>query len=231
MTTTVESFFVSGLMVRGFLLNNQLTDFSFENVDEAGTPIANRVQAGKRPRSSMSPTIVLDSAGKLAYLAGSPGGSRIIGYTTESLMLMMDFGFNPQEAANTPHFQNRNGPTEIEASKPGLTTDYDFDALVTALTLLNHTVQESGGETSGLSLVAVTADGFLGGADPRRDGTAGGRMDNGTMAINAPVTAAPVAVLPTTAAPTTGAPTSGAASLSACLFGAGMIALHVAVLF
>ena len=81
MTTTVDGYFGSGLMVRGFLLNNDITDFSFEPVDASGTPIANRVQPNKRPRSSMSPTIVLNNDdGSLAYLTGSPGGSRIIGY-------------------------------------------------------------------------------------------------------------------------------------------------------
>lgn len=197
MTTTIESFFGSGLMVRGFLLNNQLTDFSFENTDEAGIPIANRVQPGKRPRSSMSPTIVLDKAGNLAFLAGSPGGSRIIGYTSEALMLMIDYGFDPQEAANTPHFQNRNGPTELETPTPGITTDYDFNALSAELTALNHEVEMRGGETSGLSIVQVTMDGYLGGADPRRDGSAGGRSSNMAAPTAAPVEPAPVTPGPT----------------------------------
>lgn len=252
MTTTVESYFGSGLMVRGFLLNNQLTDFSFENVNESGTPIANRVQPGKRPRSSMSPTIVLDSTGEVAFLAGSPGGSRIIGYTSEALMLMMDFGYNPQQAANTPHFQNRNGATEIEPPKVGITTTYNFEALMAALAVLNHTVEERGGETSGLSLIEVMTDGFLGGADPRRDGTAGGRMDNGTMATVAPAatatpgTMAPVEVGPATAtpvttapvmmtstAPTTGAPTSAVTMHDASHFAVflGIVALCAANLF
>lgn len=177
MTTTVESFFGSGLMVRGFLLNNQLTDFSFEATDEEDTPIANRVQPKKRPRSSMSPSIVFDKSGDVAYLAGSPGGSRIIGYTAEALVSMIDFGLDPQEAANLPHFQNRNDLTELEAPVAGVTSDYDFEALSEALTKLNHNVTETGGETSGLSLIQVTDEGFLGGADPRRDGTAGGRME------------------------------------------------------
>jgi gamma-glutamyltranspeptidase/glutathione hydrolase len=116
MTTTIESYFGSGLMVRGFLLNNQITDFSFESVDEFGAPIANRVQPKKRPRSSMSPTmIVVDpDTGVPIYLTGSPGGSRIIGYVCQSLVSMLDFGFDPQEAANTPHYQNRNGDTEVD---------------------------------------------------------------------------------------------------------------------
>ena len=177
MTTTVESYFGSGLMVRGFLLNNQITDFSFENVDGDGVPIANRVQPSKRPRSSMSPTIVLNPDGTLAYLAGSPGGFRIIGYVSSALMLMIDYGYDPQEAANTPHKQNQNGDTELETPTPGITTEYDIEALTEALTLKGHTVVERGGETSGLSLIEVLMEdgSFLGGADPRRDGTAGGR--------------------------------------------------------
>jgi len=177
MTTTVESYFGSGLMVRGFVLNNQITDFSFENVDGEGVPIANRVQPGKRPRSSMSPTIVLNPDSTLAYLAGSPGGFRIIGYVSSALMLMMDYGFDPQEAANTPHRQNQNGDTELETPTEGITMIYDKDALAEALTLKGHNVVERGGETSGLSLIEVSMEdgSLLGGADPRRDGTAGGR--------------------------------------------------------
>lgn len=179
MTTTVESFFGSGLMVRGFLLNNQLTDFSFEARDESGTPIANRVQPGKRARSSMSPTIVYDMDGDVEYLAGSPGGSRIIGYTSQALVSMLDFGRDPQEAVNTPHYQNRNGPTELEPPMANVTSDYDFEALSDGLISYGHTVEERGGETSGLSVIQVTKLGFLGGADPRRDGTAGGRAAKG----------------------------------------------------
>jgi gamma-glutamyltranspeptidase/glutathione hydrolase len=125
----------------------------------------------------MSPTIVLNNDGEPVYLAGSPGGSRIIGYTAQALVAMMDFGRDPQEAVNTPNYQNRNGPTELEPPIAGVTADFDFEALVEALTLRNHTVENIAGEVSGLSVVEVTADGFLGGADPRRDGTAGGRED------------------------------------------------------
>lgn len=179
MTTTVESYFGSGLMVRGFLLNNQLTDFSFEARDDSGTPIANRVQPGKRPRSSMSPTIVYDMDGDVAYLAGSPGGSRIIGYTSQALVSMMDFGRDAQEAVNTPHYQNRNGPTELESPVANVTSDYDVEALTDGLIGYGHVVEERGGETSGLSIIQVTKEGYLGGADPRRDGTAGGRASVG----------------------------------------------------
>ena len=175
MTTTVESFFGNGVMVRGFLLNNQLTDFSFAPTDASGNPIANRVQPNKRPRSSMSPTIILDDEGDVAFLTGSPGGSRIIGYTSQSIINVLDFGLDPQEAINVPHFLNRNGNTEVEPPKPGVTLDFDFDNLVAELKHRGHPVVPSGGETSGLSVIQVTDDGFLGGADTRREGTVGGR--------------------------------------------------------
>jgi hypothetical protein len=177
MTTSIEWYFGSGLMVRGFLLNNQLTDFSFAATDGAGTPIANRVQSKKRPRSSMSPTIVLNEDGKPAYLTGSPGGYRIIGYTAQSLLSMLDFGYDPQQAANTPFYQNRNGDTEIEVPQDGITSDYDVEALNTALEARGHEVVQYSGDGSGLGIIQVTADGFLGGADPRRAGTAAGRLD------------------------------------------------------
>jgi gamma-glutamyltranspeptidase/glutathione hydrolase len=177
MTTSVEWYFGSGLMVRGFLLNNQLTDFSFAATDAAGTPIANRVQPKKRPRSSMSPTIVLNEDGKPAYLTGSPGGYRIIGFTAQSLVSMLDFGYDPQQAANTAFYQNRNGDTEIEVPQDGITADYDVEALNTALEARGHEVVQYSGDGSGLGIIEVTADGFLGGADPRRAGTAAGRLD------------------------------------------------------
>ncbi len=134
MTTTVESYFGSGLMVNGFLLNNQVTDFSFEHVDENGIPIANRVQPNKRPRSSMAPTMVFDSeTGGLLYLAGSPGGSRIIGYTSQALIAMLDYDIDPQTAVSTPHYQNRNGDTELEIPVEGVTSSYDIAAINHAL--------------------------------------------------------------------------------------------------
>ena len=182
MTTTVESVFGNGLMVDGFLLNNQLTDFSFAAAGPDGQPIANRVQGSKRPRSSMSPTIVLDKdTNAVTHLTGSPGGSRIIGYTAHSLLSMIDFGFDPQAAVGIPSFQNRNGNTELEANKPNITTlEYDFDAMSAALEAMGHVVVPTGGGTSGLSVIQVTADGtFLGGADPRRDGAVAGRDASG----------------------------------------------------
>jgi gamma-glutamyltranspeptidase/glutathione hydrolase len=213
MTTTVNSYFGSGLMVRGFLLNNQITDFSFEPVDALGTPIANRVQPNKRPRSSMSPTIVLNKDGALAYLTGAPGGSRIIGYTAQSLVSMLDFGLDPQEAVNVPHYQNSNSDTEIEVPQPGITDDYDYYALFVALSARGHSVQPRGFETSGLSIVQVLADGFLGGADPRRDGSVGGRLATPATPAPTPVPSAVPSALPSSVpsavpsiAPTGGTP-------------------------
>ncbi|MFC5379880.1 gamma-glutamyltransferase [Aquipuribacter nitratireducens] len=176
MTTTIESSFGNGVMVPGggFLLNNELTDFSFAPVGADGVPVANRVEPGKRPRSSMSPTIVFDPAGDLELVTGSPGGSSIIGYTAQSIVNVLDFGLDPQTAVDVPHHQNRNGATNLEAPIPGVTLDYDVEALAAALEARGHPVS-IGTLTSGLSVIQVTDDGLVGGADHRRDGTVGGR--------------------------------------------------------
>jgi gamma-glutamyltranspeptidase/glutathione hydrolase len=159
----------------GFLLNNELTDFSFSPTTEDGTPVANRVQPGKRPRSSMSPTIVLDADGALELVTGSPGGSRIIGYTAQSVINVLDFGLDPQQAVNVPHHGNRNTTTtEIEQPIPDVTWDYDAAALAAALEARGYTVSIAA-MTSGLSVIQVTEDGLVGGADQRRDGAVGGR--------------------------------------------------------
>jgi len=178
MTTSIESSFGNGVMVRGFLLNNQLTDFSFAAEDADGLPIANRVEPHKRPRSSMSPTIVLDAAGKVVLVTGSPGGSRIIGYTAQSIMNILDFGLDPQAAINLPHYMNRNGRTELEQPIAATTLDYAVDALARALAEKGHDVGIVE-LTSGLSIIQVIeVNGerrYIGGADARRDGTVGGR--------------------------------------------------------
>lgn len=181
MTTTIESSFGNGVMVNGFLLNNELTDFSFAATDSTGLPIANRVQANKRPRSSMSPTIVFDEDGNVEIVTGSPGGSRIIGYTAQSIVSMIDFGLDPQQAINLPHYMNRNGRTDIETPIPGITLDYDAAALADALISRQHNVGIIA-QTSGLSIIQVVKTGkkqkktkLVGGADKRRDGTVGGR--------------------------------------------------------
>lgn len=175
MTTTVESSFGNGVMVRGFLLNNELTDFSFRPADSEGNPIANRVAGGKRPRSSMSPSIVFDESDEVEIVTGSPGGSRIIGYTAQSIMNMIDFGLDPQQAINSPHYGNRNGSTELEAEIPGVTGPGDAKTLRVGLEALGHPISSNGTLTSGLSIIHVTDDGLVGGADQRRDGAVGGR--------------------------------------------------------
>ena len=162
MTTTVESSFGNGVMVNGFLLNNQLTDFSVAPTDDNGVPSANRVQANKRPRSSMSPTIVFDKHGRVDIVTGSPGGSRIIGYTAQSILNIIDFDLDPQEAINVPHYMNRNGRTDLEQPIPGITWDYDAEALAAELIERGHSNRPEGqtqvgiiAQTSGLSIIKV----------------------------------------------------------------------------
>ncbi|PWF54536.1 gamma-glutamyltransferase family protein [Massilia glaciei] len=170
MTTTIEDAFGARQMVRGFMLNNQLTDFSFDALDAEG-PIANRVQPGKRPRSAMSPTIVFERAsGKLVLAVGSPGGPAIINYVAKVLVGTMDWGMNVQQAIALPNFGSRNGPTELEAGRFG-------PAVTEALRARGHTLRfwdmNSGlhgiqrGQVHGIPI-------WFGGADPRREGEAKG---------------------------------------------------------
>ena len=166
MTTTIEDAFGSRQMVDGFLLNNQLTDFSFDVADANG-PIANRVQPGKRPRSSMAPTFVFDKDSKKLLLStGSPGGSAIINYIGKVLVGTMDWGLNVQQAISLPNFGSRNGPTELEQGRVS-------DALVEALKAKGHNVRVME-QTSGLQgIMRVNIHGeemWFGGADPRREG-------------------------------------------------------------
>lgn len=164
MTTTIENGFGSRLMVRGFLLNNELTDFSFRSHAD-GVPIANRVEPGKRPRSSMAPTIVMrDGAPVLAI--GSPGGSRIIGYVAESIIAHLDWGMDVQQAVSVPHAVNRFGTYDVEEGTAA-------EGLTEALTGLGYEV-EARALTSGLHAIAI-GDGLQGGADPRREGIALGQ--------------------------------------------------------
>ncbi len=160
MTTTIESGFGSRLMTNGFLLNNELTDFSFRpEVD--GRPVANRVEGGKRPRSSMSPTIVM-RAGRPFVLAGSPGGSRIIGYTTMALIGMLDWGLEPMQAVRFGHVVNRGGATDVEEGTPAA-------GFAAGLRERGHEVNVRA-LASGLHAIMVTEQGPQGGADPRREG-------------------------------------------------------------
>ena len=170
MTTTVEDAFGSRQMVDGFLLNNQLTDFSFASGDADG-PVANRVQAGKRPRSAMAPTLVFEKGGKKLMLAtGSPGGSAIINYVAKVLVGTMDWGLNVQQAISLPNFGSRNGPTELETGRAP-------PELVEALKARGHEVRVID-QTSGLQgimrLSAHGRDFWFGGADPRREGSVRG---------------------------------------------------------
>ncbi len=167
MTSTIENAFGSMVMVRGFLLNNQLTDFSFRP-SEQGRPVANRVEPGKRPRSSMAPTMVFDADDRLSLVIGSPGGSRIIPYVAQTLIAVLDWGLDVQAAIELPHVANRNGGTDLEAG----TAAADF---ADALTALGHTVTLVD-LNSGLHGIQVLPDGtYLGGADPRREGIALGQ--------------------------------------------------------
>lgn len=167
MTTTIEDQFGARQMVRGFLLNNELTDFSFAPADAQGRPIANRVQPGKRPRSSMAPTLVFDKAtGKLVMSGGSPGGALIIHYTAKTLYGVLNWGLTPQQALDLPNFGSTNGPTLLEEKR--------FPPpVVQALQARGHEVREMN-MTSGLQAITVgNVHGrpmLLGGADPRREG-------------------------------------------------------------
>ena len=170
MTTTIEAAFGARRMVTtdparpgGFLLNNQLTDFSFAATDAQGRPIANRVEPGKRPRSSMSPMLVFDKAsGELLMSGGSPGGALIIHYTAKLLAGTLHGGLNAQQAISLPNFGSLNGPTLLESGRFGL-------VMTEALKARGHEVREME-MTSGLQAIERTATGWFGGADPRREG-------------------------------------------------------------
>nr|WP_197517965.1 gamma-glutamyltransferase family protein [Mycobacterium sp. E796] len=188
-TTTVESTFGSFHMVDGFVLNNQLTDFAADPRAADGSPVANRVQPGKRPRSSMAPTLVFDASpsgqgarGALYAVAGSPGGSTIIQFVVKALVAMLDWGLDPQQAVSLVDFGAQNSPQtnvggedpEINASDNG-----DHDPLVAGLRAMGHQVNLAD-QSSGLSAITRSAQStgqWTGGADPRREGAVMG--DNG----------------------------------------------------
>jgi gamma-glutamyltranspeptidase/glutathione hydrolase len=164
-TTTVEGPFGSKLFVDGFLLNNQLTDFSFKP-ERDGQPVVNRVEPGKRPRSAMSPTMVFDQDGRLLLVLGSPGGASIISYVAKTLIGALDWGLDPQAAADLPNFANRNGATELEKGTA-------LEALAPQLQAMGHEVKLTD-MTSGVAIIAITPEGLAGGADSRREGVAVG---------------------------------------------------------
>jgi len=167
MTTSVEDAFGSRLMTAGgFLLNNQLTDFSFAPTLD-GRPVANRVEPGKRPRSSMAPTIVYDGGGRVRLVVGSGGGPAIINYVAKTIVAVLDWGLDPQAAVALPNLGSRNGPTELEADTP-------LAALVPKLRAMGHDVAVVP-FTSGTQAIVRTREGWSGGADPRREGTVRGR--------------------------------------------------------
>ncbi len=172
MTTTIEGAFGSGLWAAGFLLNNELTDFSFRPADGDGKPIANRVEGGKRPRSSMAPTIVMRSDGSLRAVVGSPGGSRIILYVTKALVGLLDWQLDAQQAADLINFGSRGRGFELEVAQEATALGLRFSGL-------GHEVRPDV-MVSGLHIIQVrdTEAGqrvLEGGADPRREGVAVGR--------------------------------------------------------
>ena len=164
-TTTVEAPFGAQIMLHGFLLNNELTDFS-ALPKIGGRLVANRVEPGKRPRSSMSPTLIFDQDHKLVAALGSAGGARIIGDTLQTVIGLLDWNLSMQDAIALPRIINMNGATELEAGTP-LANEAD------ALRDLGHQVQVRSHE-GGLTGVRRAGDGWEGGADPRRDGVAKG---------------------------------------------------------
>lgn len=164
-TTTIEMGFGARLMVNGYLLNNELTDFAFHPEAE-GVQVANRAEGGKRPRSSMAPTVVLRE-GRPVVLIGSPGGANIIPYVATALVALLDWGMAPDAALNRPHVLNRNGPTWLEA-------DRGADALAEALAAMGHELREAD-LNSGLHAIMIGETGLAGAADRRREGLALGR--------------------------------------------------------
>lgn len=166
MTVTIENAFGSHQMVRGFILNNQLTDFSAA-AEENGRPVANRIEPGKRPRSSMAPTVVFNADGSLRLVLGSPGGSRILGYVLQTVIGVLDWNLDVQQAISLPHYLDRNVGLELEKNT-------EAAELADAMRQRGHRVI-LGDLTSGLQGIEVRGGGLVGGADPRREGIAVGR--------------------------------------------------------
>ncbi|WP_439106254.1 gamma-glutamyltransferase [Congregibacter sp.] len=165
MTATVESIFGSTRMAGGMFLNNELTDFAKQPRDDEGVLVANHPAAGKRPRSSMSPTIALNSDGSFNMATGSPGGNSIIAYTLKTLVGVIDWGLTPQEAVNLPNVVARGDTVRVESSLASA-------EMLEAMRAFGFQIKESAGENSGLSVILRHNDGSLeGGVDPRREGT------------------------------------------------------------
>lgn len=165
MTATIEAAFGASRMAGGFLLNNELTDFSLIP-DKGGKPVANAVAAGKRPRSSMSPTLVFDQDGDLFMVTGSPGGNSIIAYVSKTLVGVLEWGKTAQQAAALPNIIARGDTVAVEVDIEG------GPQAAEALRDMGYTVEERTGENSGLHLIVVRDQGLEGGADPRREGVA-----------------------------------------------------------
>jgi gamma-glutamyltranspeptidase/glutathione hydrolase len=169
MTTTIEDAFGARQMVKGFLLNNELTDFSFVPRDAQGRPVANRVQPGKRPRSSMSPTLVFDkTTGQLRMSLGSPGGAMIIHFTTKTLLGVLQQGLSAQAAIDIPNFGSLGGPMVLEPGRFSASTVDDLRARGMAV--------RTQALTSGVHVVVRqqrdSRSVWIGAADPRREGVA-----------------------------------------------------------
>lgn len=183
LTTTIESAFGSFHMVDGFLLNNELTDFSAEPVGPDGVPVANRIEPGKRPRSTMAPTLIFDtgpdgSRGPLYAVVGSPGGSTIIQYVVKTVVGLLDWGLDPQQAVSLVNFGAANSPkTNVGGEHPVIDARADGanDPLVAGLRQLGHEVDVAD-QSSGLSVVVRDGAGWAGGADPRREGAVMGDL-------------------------------------------------------
>ncbi len=176
LTTTVESQFGSFHMVDGFILNNQLTDFSAEPVGPDGVPVPNRVEPGKRPRSTMAPTLIFEKSGErrgpLFATLGSPGGAVIIQFVVKTVVGMVDWGMDPQQAVGMVDFGAANSPkTNVGGEHPNIDTadNGDHDPLVQGLRKLGHQV-DLADQSSGLSAIVRGSSGWTGGADPRREG-------------------------------------------------------------
>jgi gamma-glutamyltranspeptidase/glutathione hydrolase len=165
MTTSVEGPFGSNLMAGGFILNNQLTDFSFLPKKD-GKPVANAPAPGKRPRSSMAPTIVFDKKGRPFAVIGTPGGHRIIAYVALSLVGLIDWHLDMKDAVSLAHVVTLNGPLELEEGAP-------VAAQAPALEAMGHAVKIVP-QVSGLNGIRITRRGYEGASDPRREGVARG---------------------------------------------------------